>query len=183
VTNDFNPNKIAKLRGISVLNINELANALRDPPSGRVDEGVRPKEGKEKTRESVPGRRTMVVVDIRAADRPERRYHRDLGAPTTVGKMIFGRYTEKRRDEEGLAIVVAAGAGRRFGSAKQFALLGEKRARRTLEAVARPSGSGLRSCCPSTGVRGAGTGSAGAKIRPSSAAAKKAGFRRPGFAG
>ena len=43
VTNDVNLNKVAKLHGISVLNINELANALRPVVlPGEIDEGVHP---------------------------------------------------------------------------------------------------------------------------------------------
>ena len=97
VTNDFNLNKVAQLRGVPVLNINELANSLK--PVVLPGELLRVfiiKEGKE------PGQGvaylddgTMVVVD---------QAKRALGKTievcvtsvlqTTAGKMIFGRYIE-----------------------------------------------------------------------------------------
>jgi len=65
VTNDFNLNKVAKLQGIEVLNINELANALR--PVVLPGESMRIfilKEGKEKDQGvAYLDDGTMVVVD------------------------------------------------------------------------------------------------------------------------
>ncbi len=95
ITNDFNLNKIAKLQGIEVLNINELANALR--PVVLPGETMRVfilKEGKEKDQGvAYLDDGTMVVVD---------NARRMMGQTvditvtsvlqTTVGKMIFGRY-------------------------------------------------------------------------------------------
>ncbi len=95
ITNDFNLNKIAKLQGIEVLNINELANALR--PVVLPGESMRVfilKEGKEKDQGvAYLDDGTMVVVD---------NARRMMGQTvditvtsvlqTTVGKMIFGRY-------------------------------------------------------------------------------------------
>ncbi len=95
ITNDVNLNKVAKLRGISVLNINELANALR--PVVLPGESMKIfilKEGKEKDQGvGYLDDGTMVVVD---------NSRRMLGQTiditvtsvlqTTVGKMIFGRY-------------------------------------------------------------------------------------------
>ncbi len=95
VTNDFNLNKVAKLQGIEVLNINELANALR--PVVLPGETMRVfilKEGKEKDQGvAYLDDGTMVVVD---------NARRMIGQTvditvtsvlqTTVGKMIFGRY-------------------------------------------------------------------------------------------
>jgi len=100
VTNDVNLNKVAKLRGISVLNINELANALR--PVVLPGESLRVfilKEGKEKDQGvGYLDDGTMVVVD---------NSRRMIGQTvdimvtsvlqTTVGKMIFGRYNEEER--------------------------------------------------------------------------------------
>ena len=46
VTNDFNLNKVSQLRGVEVLNINELANALKPVVlPGRDDEGIHPERG------------------------------------------------------------------------------------------------------------------------------------------
>lgn len=95
ITNDFNLNKIAKLQGIEVLNINELANALK--PVVLPGETMRVfilKEGKEKDQGvAYLDDGTMVVVD---------NARRMIGQTvditvtsvlqTTVGKMIFGRY-------------------------------------------------------------------------------------------
>jgi uncharacterized protein YacL len=100
ITNDVNLNKVAKLRGISVLNINELANALR--PVVLPGESMRVfilKEGKEKDQGvGYLDDGTMVVVD---------NSRRMIGQTvditvtsvlqTTVGKMIFGRYNEENR--------------------------------------------------------------------------------------
>lgn len=97
ITNDINLNKVAKLRGIAVLNINELANALR--PIVLPGETMRVfilKEGKEKDQGvGYLDDGTMVVVD---------NCRKMIGQTvditvtsvlqTTVGKMIFGRYNE-----------------------------------------------------------------------------------------
>ena len=54
VTNDFNLNKVAQLRGVDVLNINELANALKPVVlPGEVHEGLHP-QGRQGIQ---PGRR------------------------------------------------------------------------------------------------------------------------------
>ena len=97
VTNDVNLNKVAKLRGISVLNINELANALR--PVVLPGESLRVfilKEGKEKDQGvGYLDDGTMVVVD-----NSRRMIGQNIDITvtsvlqTTVGKMIFGRYNE-----------------------------------------------------------------------------------------
>jgi uncharacterized protein YacL len=100
VTNDVNLNKVAKLRGISVLNINELANALR--PVVLPGESMRVfilKEGKEKDQGvGYLDDGTMVVVD-----NSRRMIGQNIDVTvtsvlqTTVGKMIFGRYSEESR--------------------------------------------------------------------------------------
>ena len=100
VTNDVNLNKVAKLRGISVLNINELANALR--PVVLPGESMRVfilKEGKEKDQGvGYLDDGTMVVVDN---SRRMIGQNVDITVTsvlqTTVGKMIFGRYNEDTR--------------------------------------------------------------------------------------
>ena len=100
ITNDFNLNKVAKLQGISVLNINELANALKPVvlPGESMNVFIL-KEGKEKDQGvAYLDDGTMVVVD---------NSRRMIGQTititvtsvlqTTVGKMIFGRYNEESR--------------------------------------------------------------------------------------
>jgi uncharacterized protein YacL len=95
VTNDFNLNKVCQLRGVAVLNINELANALK--PVVLPGEAMKVfilKEGKDASQGvAYLDDGTMVVVDH------ARRY---IGKTiditvtsvlqTTAGKMIFGRY-------------------------------------------------------------------------------------------
>ena len=102
VTNDFNLNKVSQLRGVQVLNINELTNALR--PVVLPGEAMRVfilKEGKEYNQGvAYLDDGTMVVVD---------NARRLIGKPadvavtsvlqTTAGKMIFGRLWEESDDE------------------------------------------------------------------------------------
>ena len=110
VTNDFNLNKVAQLRGVPVLNINELANSLK--PVVLPGELLRVfiiKEGKEAGQGvAYLDDGTMVVVD---------QAKRALGKTievtvtsvlqTTAGKMIFGRWAEAA------AFVEEAGRGER----------------------------------------------------------------------
>ena len=99
VTNDLNLNKVARLQGISVMNINELANALK--PIVLPGEQMRVfiiKEGKEKDQGvAYLDDGTMVVVDN---SRKMIGQTIDVTVTsvlqTTVGKMIFGRFNEER---------------------------------------------------------------------------------------
>ena len=98
VTNDFNLNKVAELRGVGVLNINELTNALR--PVVLPGEDMRVyvlKEGKEYNQGiAYLDDGTMVVVD---------NGRRHIGQTidvcvtsvlqTTAGRMIFSRLKEE----------------------------------------------------------------------------------------
>lgn len=95
VTNDFNLNKVAQLRGVAVLNINELANALKPVVlPGELMKVFVLKEGKEYNQGvAYLDDGTMVVID---------NARRSIGKnveisvtsvlQTTAGKMIFGRY-------------------------------------------------------------------------------------------
>lgn len=103
VTNDFNLNKVSQLRGVQVLNINELANALK--PVVLPGEAMRVfvlKEGKEYNQGvAYLDDGTMVVVD---------NARRLIGKTadiavtsvlqTTAGKMIFGRLWEEKDNGE-----------------------------------------------------------------------------------
>jgi len=97
ITNDFNLNKVATLQGVPVLNINELANALK--PVVLPGESIRAfilKEGKEKDQGvAYLDDGTMVVVDN---SRKMIGQTVDITVTsvlqTTVGKMIFGRYNQ-----------------------------------------------------------------------------------------
>jgi uncharacterized protein YacL len=97
VTNDFNLNKVAQLRGVSVLNVNELANSLKPVVlPGELMKVFILKEGKEYNQGvAYLDDGTMLVVD---------NARKMIGKTidivvtsvlqTTAGKMIFGRYIE-----------------------------------------------------------------------------------------
>lgn len=101
VTNDFNLNKVAQLRGVNVLNINELANALK--PVVLPGEAMRVfilKEGKEYNQGvAYLDDGTMVVVDNA---RKLIGKNADIAVTsvlqTTAGKMIFGRLWEEANE-------------------------------------------------------------------------------------
>ncbi|HYZ85058.1 MAG TPA: PIN domain-containing protein [Bryobacteraceae bacterium] len=98
VTNDFNLNKVAQLHGVEILNINELANALK--PVVLPGETMRVfvlKEGKEYNQGvAYLDDGTMVVVD-NARKMISKTI--DIAVTsvlqTTAGKMIFGRFDER----------------------------------------------------------------------------------------
>ncbi|HYL91774.1 MAG TPA: PIN domain-containing protein [Alphaproteobacteria bacterium] len=100
ITNDFNLNKVAQVRGVEVLNINELANALK--PIVLPGESMRVfilKEGKEYNQGvAYLDDGTMVVVDN------ARKWigkNVDIAVTsvlqTTAGKMIFGKFDDRVR--------------------------------------------------------------------------------------
>jgi uncharacterized protein YacL len=99
VTNDFNLNKVAQLQGLPVLNINELANALK--PVVLPGETMRVfilKEGKEYNQGvAYLDDGTMVVVD-NAKKMISKTIDISVTSvlQTTAGKMIFGKYDERR---------------------------------------------------------------------------------------
>jgi uncharacterized protein YacL len=115
VTNDFNLNKVSQLRGVSVLNINELANALK--PVVLPGEAMKVfilKEGKEYNQGvAYLDDGTMVVVDNA---RKLIGRNADIAVTsvlqTTAGKMIFGRLWEDS-GENGTAEQRINGATRR----------------------------------------------------------------------
>ncbi len=98
VTNDFNLNKVAQLHGVAVLNINELANALK--PIVLPGETMRVfilKEGKEYNQGiAYLDDGTMVVVD-----NAKRLISKTIDISVTsvlqtqAGKMIFGRFDDR----------------------------------------------------------------------------------------
>ncbi|MGH9631613.1 MAG: PIN/TRAM domain-containing protein [Bryobacteraceae bacterium] len=98
VTNDFNLNKIAQLHGVEILNINELANALK--PIVLPGETMRVfvlKEGKEYNQGvAYLDDGTMVVVD-NARKMISKTIDISVTSvlQTTAGKMIFGRFDER----------------------------------------------------------------------------------------
>ncbi len=98
ITNDYNLNKVATLQGLDVLNVNQLANALK--PVVLPGETMRVfvlREGKEYNQGvAYLDDGTMVVVDgarkmiNKTVDITVTSVHQ-----TTAGKMIFGRYDER----------------------------------------------------------------------------------------
>ena len=97
VTNDFNLNKVAQLRGVEVLNINELANSLKPVVlPGEIMKVFILKEGKEYNQGvAYLDDGTMVVVD-----NARKLIGKTIDVvvtsvlQTTAGKMIFGRYID-----------------------------------------------------------------------------------------
>ena len=97
VTNDFNLNKVAQLRGVEVLNINELANSLKPVVlPGELMKVFILKEGKEYNQGvAYLDDGTMVVVD-----NARKMIGRTIDVvvtsvlQTTAGKMIFGRFID-----------------------------------------------------------------------------------------
>ena len=97
VTNDFNLNKVAQLRGVAVLNVNELANSLKPVVlPGELMKVFILKEGKEYNQGvAYLDDGTMVVVD-----NARKMISKTIDIvvtsvlQTTAGKMIFGRYIE-----------------------------------------------------------------------------------------
>jgi uncharacterized protein YacL len=118
VTNDFNLNKVATVQGLVVLNVNQLANALK--PVVLPGEPMRVlilREGKEPNQGvAYLDDGTMVVVDggrrliNKSVDIQVTSVHQ-----TTAGKMIFGRLDERTEQATAMprqAAAAAAGAGR-----------------------------------------------------------------------
>jgi uncharacterized protein YacL len=117
VTNDFNLNKVAQLRGVAVLNINELANSLKPVVlPGEVLRVFVIKEGKEQGQGvAYLDDGTMVVVD-----QGKKALGRTIEVTvtsvlqTTAGKMIFCRWPEAMAANPGPAPGVAEDANRRI---------------------------------------------------------------------
>jgi uncharacterized protein YacL len=118
VTNDFNLNNVATVQGLSVLNVNQLANALK--PVVLPGEEMRVfilREGKEANQGvAYLDDGTMVAVDgarrflNKTIDIAVTSVHQ-----TTAGKMIFGRLDDRMEQsplEARQAAAAAAGSGR-----------------------------------------------------------------------
>ena len=99
LTNDFNLNKIAQLQGLPVLNVNELANALKPVVlPGEIMRVFILKEGKEYNQGvAYLDDGTMVVVD-----NAKKMISKTIDVSvtsvlqTTAGKMIFGKYDDRK---------------------------------------------------------------------------------------
>ena len=114
VTNDFNLNKVATVQGFCVLNVNELANALKPAVlPGETMHVLIQREGKEAMQGvAYLSDGTMVVVDG-----ARRLINKNVDIivtsvhQTTAGKMIFGRVDERVEPVGPLARAAAAGRG------------------------------------------------------------------------
>ena len=161
VTNDFNLNKVAQLRGVDVLNINELANSLKPVVlPGEIMKVFILKEGKEYNQGvAYLDDGTMVVVD-----NARKMISKTIDVvvtsvlQTTAGKMIFGRFIDPS---------LAAAAGRR-------AVRGTGRAGAAAAPAARARAAGE---CRRSRPRCSGSGSAAAApaAAPSTPASPAAG--------
>lgn len=114
ITNDYNLNKVAELQGLTVLNINQLSNALKPVvlPGETIHVQIL-KEGKEPDQGvAYLDDGTMVVVE-----EGKRLITRELDVTvtsvlqTTAGRMIFAR----PRDEDVIDIEASLGAGGTHG--------------------------------------------------------------------
>ena len=107
VTNDFNLNKVAQVRGVEVLNINELTNSLKPVVlPGELMRVFILKEGKEYNQGvAYLDDGTMVVVD-----NARRMISKTVDISvtsvlqTTAGKMIFGKFDERNQTAATAAI-------------------------------------------------------------------------------
>ncbi|MHB8503284.1 MAG: TRAM domain-containing protein [Candidatus Acidiferrales bacterium] len=124
VTNDFNLNKVATVQGLAVLNVNQLANALK--PVVLPGEPMRVlilREGKEPNQGvAYLDDGTMVVVDgarrliNKSVDIQVTSVHQ-----TTAGKMIFGRLDERQEQSASMprhAAAAAAGRSESIGNSR-----------------------------------------------------------------
>ena len=113
VTNDFNLNKVAQLRGVDVLNINELANSLKPVVlPGELMKVFILKEGKEYNQGvAYLDDGTMVVVD-----NARKMIGKTIDVvvtsvlQTTAGKMIFGRFIDSATAAQAAPSSAAPGA-------------------------------------------------------------------------
>ena len=99
LTNDFNLNKVAEFQGVTILNINDLANALRPVVlPGEVLEVKLIKEGKEYNQAiGYLDDGTMVVVDnARRVLGSAHRVAVTSVLQTAAGRMIFARLESEK---------------------------------------------------------------------------------------
>ena len=109
VTNDYNLNKVAKLQGVTVINLNDLANALKPVflPGERFEVDV-VKNGEEVGQGiAYLDDGTMVVVDQGRGHIAERIVVTVTSVlQTSAGRMIFARYESTTKKLTGTTIVL-----------------------------------------------------------------------------
>jgi uncharacterized protein YacL len=95
VTNDYNLNKVAKIHSVDVINLNDLANAMKPVflPGEKLDVDV-VKQGEEPTQGiGYLDDGTMVVIDLGSSHIGERIAVTVTSVlQTSAGRMIFGRF-------------------------------------------------------------------------------------------
>ncbi len=109
VTNDYNLNKVAKLQGVDVINLNDLANAMKPVflPGERLDVDI-VKSGEEANQGiGYLDDGTMVVVDNGREHVAERVVVTVTSVlQTSAGRMIFGRFEFTTKKLAGTTIVL-----------------------------------------------------------------------------
>ncbi|MBR4752645.1 MAG: TRAM domain-containing protein [Thermoguttaceae bacterium] len=114
VTNDYNLNKVAKLQGVTVINLNDLSNALKPVflPGERIEVDV-VKSGEEIGQGiAYLDDGTMVVVDQGRNHIAERVVVTVTSVlQTSAGRMIFARYEYTTKRLTGTTIVLDAANG------------------------------------------------------------------------
>ncbi len=129
VTNDFNLNKVATLQGIEIMNVNQLANALKPVVlPGEVMRVFILREGKEYNQGvAYLDDGTMVVVDgarkmiNKTIDISVTSVHQ-----TTAGKMIFGRFDDRPGEQFPRPIAAATGEPAAGGRSSEGSAGGER---------------------------------------------------------
>ncbi|MBU0682770.1 MAG: PIN domain-containing protein [Candidatus Omnitrophica bacterium] len=106
ITNDFNLNKVARLEGVAILNINDLANSMRPVvfPGEQLNVYIR-KEGKERNQGvAFMDDGTMIVID-----NAKKYIGKNVNIAitsvlqTSAGKMIFANLIEKNNSQKSRA--------------------------------------------------------------------------------
>ena len=114
VTNDYNLNKVAKLQGVDVINLNDLAGALKPIflPGEKLDVEI-VKNGEEINQGiGYLDDGTMVVVDNGRAHLSERAVVTVTSVlQTSAGRMIFGRYEYTTKKAGGNSSIPAQNHG------------------------------------------------------------------------
>lgn len=113
LTTDYNLNKVAQIQGVTVLNINDLANTLKSqaiPGETLVIEIVKPGEGPTQGVGYMPDG-TMVVVENAAGHIGESVSLTVTNSlQTSAGRMIFGRMTDDSHGHTAAAAHIARAA-------------------------------------------------------------------------
>jgi uncharacterized protein YacL len=120
VTNDYNLNKVAKIQGVDVINLNDLANAMKPVflPGEKLDVDI-VKSGEEASQGiGYLDDGTMVVVDNGREHVGERVVVTVTSVlQTSAGRMIFGRYEFTTKKLAGTTIIHDSSSGMLSGLA------------------------------------------------------------------